>query len=158
MCIFLRLMFILISVISMENSKEMLSFILKTTQMSQIGIRSILSCTMRPSLRNILESQLQEYDSIESEAHAIAALRGWELPDADPITRILLSMKTRCKLSRSNPDRKIADLVIQRNKKEFSSGMKHHENFGTRDLNVSTLSQKLLDCLTANIRQMQWFL
>ena len=142
----------------MENSKEMLSFILKTTQASQIGIRNILSCTMRPNLRKILESQLQEYDSIESEAHAIAALRGWELPDVDPMKRFLSGIKTRCKLSHGNPDRIIADMVIQRNKKEFCSGLRHHENFGNRDLHISTLSQKLLDCETANIRQMQRFL
>lgn len=142
----------------MENSKEMLYFILKTTQTGQIGIRSILSCAMRPNLRIILEAQLQEYDSIESEAHAIAALRGWELPDIDPMKRFLSGMKTRCRLSRGNPDRKIADMVIQRSTKEFCSGLRHHENFGSRDPHISTLSQKLLDCETAHIRQMQWFL
>ena len=142
----------------MENSKEMLSFILKTTQTGQSGIRSILSCTMRPNLRKILEEQLQEYDSIESEAHAIAALRGWELPDADPVKRLLAAIKTRCKLSHGNHDKQIAHMIIRRSKMEFSSGLKHHENFGGRDLHISTLSQKLLDCETANIRQLQWFL
>ena len=65
----------------MNNGKEILSSVLKTTQMGQVGIRSVLDTTMCPSLRKALESQLREYDSIESEAHAIASQRGWELPE-----------------------------------------------------------------------------
>ena len=48
----------------MTNSKEILSSVLKTTQMGQIGIRSVLDTSMRPALRKALESQLHEYDSI----------------------------------------------------------------------------------------------
>ena len=71
---------ILRRVIKMKNNQEMLSSILKTTQMGQVGIRSILDTSMRPSLRKALESQLQEYDSIETQAHALASQRGWDLP------------------------------------------------------------------------------
>ena len=155
---FFQRMFILFSVISVKSSKEMLSFILKTTQTGQIGIRSILSCTMRPSLRNILESQLREYDTIESEAHAIAALRGWELSEADPMKRLLSNIKTKYTLSRGNPDTKIANMVIKRSRKEIIIGLQHHQNFGNRDLHISTLSQKLLDCESATILQMERFL
>lgn len=155
---FYTLMFILFSVISMKSSKEMLYSILKTTQKDQIHIKSILSCTMQPRLRNILENQLQEYYAIECEAYTVAALRGWELPDYDPMQRLLSNIQTKVKLSRGNPDRKIVDMVIQRNTKEFANGLKHHQNFGNLDLHISTLSQKLLDCETANIRQMQRFL
>ena len=45
-------------VMKMKNSKEMLSSLLKTTQMGQIGIRSVLDTNMRPGLRKALESQL----------------------------------------------------------------------------------------------------
>ena len=61
----------------MKNGKEILSSLLKTTQMGQLGIRSCLNSSMRPGLRKALESQLREYDTIESEAHAIASQRGW---------------------------------------------------------------------------------
>ena len=66
----------------MKTSKEILSSVLKTTQMGQVGIRSVLDASMRPGLRKALESQLQEYDSIETEAHAIAFQRGWEVKPA----------------------------------------------------------------------------
>ena len=93
----------------MKNNQEMLSSILKTTQMGQVGIRSILDNSMRPSLRKALESQLQEYDSIESQAHALASQRGWDLPELQPGKRLMADMMTRMKLSYGNSDSKIAD-------------------------------------------------
>ena len=101
----------------MKNSQEILSSLLKTTQMGQIGIRSVLDTSMRPGLRKALESQLQEYDAIESEAHAIASQRGWELQELDPAVRMMSNMMTRMKLSRGNSDSKIADMMIQGNTK-----------------------------------------
>ena len=43
----------------MKNSREILTSVLKTTQMGQIGIRSVLDTSMRPGLRKALESQLR---------------------------------------------------------------------------------------------------
>lgn len=142
----------------MKNSKEILSSILKTTQMGQVGIRSVLDTSMRPGLRKALESQLQEYDRIETEAHAIACQRGWELRELDPAVRFMSDMMTRMKLNRRNSDSKIADMMIQGNTKGMIKGLKNLHQFPEQDAQVSTLSQKLLDCETANIRQMQVFL
>ena len=142
----------------MKTSKEILSSVLKTTQMGQIGIRSVLDTSMRPGLRKALESQLQEYDSIESEAHSIASQRGWELPELDPAKRVMTDMMTRMKLSRGNSDSKIADMMIQGNTQGMIKGLKNLHQFPETDTQISTLSQKLLDCETANIRQMQGFL
>ncbi len=142
----------------MKTSKEILSSVLKTTQMGQVGIRSVLDASMRPGLRKALESQLQEYDSIETEAHAIAFQRGWEVKELDPGVRFFSDMMTRMKLNRRNTDSKIADMMIQGNTKGMIKGLKNIHQFPDQDDQVSTLSQKLLDCETANIRQMQTFL
>ena len=142
----------------MKTSKEILSPVLKTTQMGQVGIRSVLDASMRPGLRKALESQLQEYDSIETEAHAIAFQRGWEVKELDPGVRFFSDMMTRVKLNRRNTDSKIADMMIQGNTKGMIKGLKNIHQFPDQDDQVSTLSQKLLDCETANIRQMQTFL
>ena len=142
----------------MKTNKEILSSVLKTTQMGQVGIRSVLDASMRPGLRKALESQLQEYDSIETEAHAIAFQRGWEVKELDPGVRFLSDMMTRVKLNRRNTDSKIADMMIQGNTKGMIKGLKNIHQFPDQDDQVSTLSQKLLDCETANIRQMQTFL
>ena len=142
----------------MKNNREMLSSILKTTQMGQVGIRSVLDTSMRPGLRKALESQLQEYDSIESEAHAIASQRGWELPELQPGARLMADMMTRMKLKYGNTDSKIAGMMIQGNTKGMITGLKNLHQFPGQDGVINNLSQKLLDCETANIRQMQNFL
>ena len=142
----------------MTNSKEILSSVLKTTQMGQIGIRSVLDTSMRPALRKALESQLHEYDSIETEAHSIATQRGWELKELDPGIRMMTDMMTRMKLSRGNSDSKIADMMIQGNTKGMIKSLKNLHQYSDNDSQISALSQKLLDRETDNIRQMQPYL
>ncbi|HAL89041.1 MAG TPA: hypothetical protein DCO69_07990 [Clostridiales bacterium] len=142
----------------MKNSKEILSSVVKTAQMGQVGIRSVLDTSMRPSLRKALESQLREYDSIETEAHTIASQRGWELRELDPGVRMMTDMMTRMKLHGRNTDSKIADMMIQGNTKGMVKGLKNLHQFPSSDSQVQMVSQKLLDCETANIRQMQGFL
>lgn len=142
----------------MNSSKEMLSSIIKTVQMGQLGIRSVLDTTMRPGLRKALESQLQEYDTIETEAHMIASQRGWELQELDPAIRFMTDMATRTRLAFGNTDSKIAGMMIQGNTRGMITGLKNAHQFNKPDEQVSLLSRKLLDCETANIRQMQGFL
>lgn len=142
----------------MKNSKEILSSVVKTAQMGQTGIRSVLDTSMRPSLRKALESQLREYDSIETEAHTIASQRGWELKELDPGVRMMTDMMTRMKLHGRNTDSKIADMMIQGNTRGMVKGLKNLHQFPISDSQVQMVSQKLLDCETANIRQMQGYL
>lgn len=143
---------------NMKNSKEILSSVLKTTQMGQIGIRSVLDTSMRPGLRKALESQLREYDSIETEAHSIATQRGWDVQELDPAVRFMSDMMTRMKLNGKNTDSKIAGMMIQGNTRGMIKGLKNIHQFGDQDEQINILSQKLVDCETANIRQMQGFL
>lgn len=142
----------------MKNNKEILSSVLKTTQMGQIGIRSVLDTTMDPGLRKALESQLREYDSIESEAHAIASSRGWELPELDPAVRAMSNMMTRMKLTGGDHDSKVAGMMIQGNTRGMITGLKNLHHFSKEDGQVTNLSQKLLDTEAANIQQMKPYL
>ena len=142
----------------MKNSQQILRSVLKTTQMGQIGIRSVLDARMRPGLRRALEQQLREYDQIETEAHTLAAQRGWELKDLDPAVRMMSNMVTRMKLSAGGTESKIADMMIQGNTKGMIKGLRNMHQFPREDSRITALSQKLLDTETANIRQMQAFL
>jgi len=142
----------------MKNDRQMLSSILKTTQTGQISIQKVLDTSMRPGLRKALQSQLQEYDSIESEAYALASQRGWELHEIQPGKRLAAGIMTRMKLSHGNSDSKIAGMMIQGNTRGMIQGLKNLHQYQQQDSQVSALSQRLLDCETANIRQMQTFL
>lgn len=142
----------------MKNSQQILSSVLKTAQMGQVGIRSVLDTRMRPGLRKALEQQLREYDQIETEAHALASQRGWELKDLDPALRMMSNMVTRMKLSAGGSESRIADMMIQGSTKGMIKGLRNMHQFPREDSRISALSQKLLDTENANIRQMQAFL
>lgn len=142
----------------MKTSKEVLTSILKTTQMGQTGIRSVLDRAMGSDMRQALNSQLREYDSIETEARTMAIQRGWDLEDLDPALRFMSDMTARMRLNGRNTDSKIAGMMIQGNTQGMIKGLKTIHQFSSEDDPIKTLSQKLLDCENANIRQMQQFL
>lgn len=142
----------------MNNSKALLSSLLKTTQMGQIGIRSVLDLGMDPGLREALRSQLREYDTIETEAHTLASQRGWELRELDPAVRFMTDMMTRSRLSGRETDTKIAGMMIRGNTNGMIKGLKNIRQYTGNDTPIRVLSQKLLDCERANIRQMEDFI
>ena len=142
----------------MKENQEFLSALLKTIQTGQVEIRSVLDTPLGSGLRSTLESQLREYDSIETEAFTIALQRGWELPELDPGRRFLKDRVTRLKLNGRGTDSRIADLLIQGNTKGMIQGLRNLHRFAGQDHQIRILSQKLLDCETAHIRQMQAFL
>ena len=142
----------------MKGSKDLLSSVIKTTQMGQIGIRSVLNAPLRASLKDALRSQLREYDAIEREALSLAASRGWTLKQLDPAIKSMTNMMTKAKLTFGDTSSKAAELMIQGNTKGVIKGYKNLNQFATPDERVRILSQKLLDCEKANIRQMQGFL
>ena len=142
----------------MKTNREILSSVLKTTQMGQLGIRSVLDAAVQADLRQALNQQLKEYDRIETEAHSIASQRGWELRELDPAVRAMTDMMVRLRLSKADPDSKIADMMILGNTKGMVKGLKNIHRSDGRDSRVNTLSQKLIDTETNNIRQMRPFL
>ena len=140
------------------KNREYLSFLLKTAQAGQVEIRSILDTSMDPGLRSALEEQLREYDSMETEALTIALQRGWELAVLDPGRSFLTDRATRFRLNCRNTDSAIADIMIQKNTKAMIRGLKNLHQFQDEDAQIRILSQKLLDCETASIRQLQQYL
>ena len=142
----------------MKGSKDLLSSIIKTTQMGQIGIRSILKTPLRASLKNELNSQLREYDAIEREAHGIALSRGWELKELDPAIKGMTNMMTRTRLSFGNANSKAAAMMIQGNTRGIIKGFKNLNQFPPSDQRVANLAQKLLDIEQTNNQQLQGFL
>ena len=143
---------------NMKGSQDLLSSVLKTTQMGQIGIRSVLKTPLRASLQSALKSQLSEYDSIEREAQSIATSRGWQLEQLDPGIKAMTDMMTRMQLSFGNVNSKAAAMMIQGNTRGMIKGLKNLHQFNHSDERIAGLTQKLLDCEQENIRQMQGFL
>ena len=142
----------------MKGSKDILSSILKTTQMGQIGIRSILNEPLQPSLRTELNNQLREYDTIEKEAHGIARSRGWELKELNPAIKGMTNMMTRTRLSFGELDSKAAAMMIQGNTRGIIKGYKNLNQFSPSDRQVNALALRLIDTEEVNNQQLQGFL
>lgn len=127
--------------------------------MGQVGIRAVMNYAVRPGLKNELKSQLREYDSIEQEAHAIASARGWDPKELDPTAKTMAKLYSRANLSIGCADSKIAAMMIQGNTRGMIKTLKNqHHSTNMQDVRISQLTQKLLDCERANIRQMQGYL
>lgn len=141
----------------MQNNIEVLSSMLKTTQMGQIGIRAVMPYAVRPELKRALASQLKEYDAIEREVYSMAASRGWDIKELDPMAKMMSKTYARANLTFGNVDSKIAAMMIQGNTRGMIKSLKSQHHASKKDVRISTLLQKLLDCEKANIRQMQGF-
>ena len=142
----------------MKSNKDVLASVLKTTQMGQVGIRAVTDHVARVDLKKALQDQLSEYDAIEREANSIAAQRGWDLKDLDPMAKLMSQMYTRTNLTFGNVDSKVAAMMIQGNTRGMINGLKNLHHCKDTDSRINTVSQKLLDCEAANIKQMQGFL
>ena len=108
----------------MKGSKDVLSSIIKTSQMGQIGIRSVLKSPLRASLKDALRDQLQEYDAIEREALSLASSRGWTLKQQDPAIQTMTDMMTKMRLSYGDSSSKAAAMMIQGNTRGIIKGYK----------------------------------
>ena len=145
-------------VINMKGSKDVLSSVIKTAQMGQIGIRSVLNTPLRASLQDALRSQLREYDKIEREALSLASSRGWELKQQSPSIKYMTNMMTTTRLRFGDSSSKAAAMMIQGSTKGIIKGYKNLNQFAVPDERISELARKLLQCEQANIQQMQGFL
>lgn len=142
----------------MKGSKDVLSSIIKTAQMGQIGIRSVLNSPLRANLKDALRSQLHEYDIIEREALALAESRGWTLKQQDPAIQTMTNMMTKARLSFGDISSKAAAMMIQGNTRGIIKGYKNLNQYAVPDERISQLARKLLDCEKENVQQMQGFL
>lgn len=142
----------------MKDSKDILSSLLKTTQMGQVGIRSVEKAANGTQLKKALKSQLDEYNTIEKEAYALAAQRGWTLNELNPMARTMADMASRSKLMYNKNDSKIAEMMVQGNTRGVIKSLKNLHRYHQNDGQVTAMAQRLLDCENNNIKQMEGFL
>ncbi len=143
---------------NMKTNKEILCSILKTTQMGQVGIRSVQEQAEKSELKQALASQLREYDQIESEARELARQRGWQLQELNQGVAVMSDMMSRAMLAGGDRDSKIAGMMIQGNTRGVIKGLKNAHRHAHPDGKVSALAEKLLSTEDRNIAEMRPFL
>lgn len=149
---------ILIRVMKLKGSKDLLGSALKTAQMGQIGIRSILKMPLQTSLKDTLQEQLQQYNEIEREAKLIASSRGWELDSLSYSIAGMTNAMVRARLSFGNANSKAAAMMINGNTRGIIKGIKNRHAVPSSDTRVNALCQKLLDYEQEGINELQEFL
>lgn len=142
----------------MKDSKDILSSLLKTTQMGQVGIRSVAKAAEGEQMKKALKDQLLEYNKIEEETYALARKRGWQLKELNPMARTMADMASRSKLMYNKTDSRIAEMMVQGNTRGVIKSLKNMHRYHQNDGSVAMLAQKLLDCENNNIKQMEGFL
>ena len=143
---------------NMKDSKDILSSLLKTTQMGQVGIRSVEKAANGEQLKTALKSKLKEYNQIEQETYALARERGWQLSELNPMARTMADMASRSKLLYNKNDSRIAEMMVQGNTRGVIKSLKNLHRYHQNDGQVTAMAQKLLDCENNNIEQMEGFL
>lgn len=142
----------------MKTDKDILSSILKTTQMGQSGIRSVMQCAASPSLQKALQLSLSAYDEIEKQAFSLADQRDIRVSELAPVTKGMSTAVSKLKLQCSNPDSKIADMMILGNTRGMIKGIRNRRQWDGKDQAIDQLSQKLLDYESENISEMKKYL
>ena len=147
----------MIGVIIMKDSKDLLSSILKTTQLGQVGLRSVMKARIGSDLKTALKSQLKEYDAIENEANALVKKNNWDVPQLSHSIEKMTDFMTRTRLSFGNTDSKAAAMMINGNTRGMIKSLKHLHHYNQSHHQLEEIANKLLACEKANIQQMQGF-
>lgn len=142
----------------MKTEKEILSSTLKTAQMGQVGIRSVLKYAQNHKLKDALNSQLKEYDMIETEAQKLAKQRGWEVSELAPASKIMSAACAKFNLMMGNVDSRIAAMMINGNTKGVIKGIKNQHHAKCADTHINILADRLINYEKDNIQQMQEYL
>lgn len=142
----------------MKDSKDILSSLLKTTQMGQVGIRSVIGTADSTGLKKALKEQLKEYDAIEKETYALAKARNLQLQGLNVAARSMADMMARSQLLYGKSDARIAAMMVQGNTRGVTKGLKNLHRYHQNDGAVTALAQRLLDHENSSILEMEGFL
>lgn len=142
----------------MKTDAEVLTSLLHTVQMGQIGIRSVMDRAIGADLKRELKSQLATYDAMETHALRLAKNKGLELNNLNPALRKMSEMMSRARLMGGEVDSKIAGMLIQGNTRGMILGRKNLHRAPKADPQVRALADQLLDQEHSHIQKSQTFL
>jgi len=142
----------------MTSSQLFLSSILNTAQLTQKKLNLGMKAAASHSLKSAFKKQLLEFDQIESEIQSAASRRGWDLSELQPGMLWIRSIRFQWRLRRSKTDSGITELMIRHSTNDMIDTLKTAHELNVQDVQILTILQKLLDCQTVVIRQLQSFL
>lgn len=142
----------------MKTDEQLLSSIIKTVQMGQVGIRCVMDKAVTCRLQQTLHDQLEQYDAIEQKAYNLATRRGWMVGALDPSIERMASIMTRIRLRGDELDSKIAGMLVQGNTKGMIKSLRDLRRTHPIDGQVAALAKNLIEREKENIQSATEFL
>ena len=137
----------------MTDGRLILCTILEAAQSGQSDLSRARKKAASTAMIDVLATQTETFDIIESAALQLAARRGWEIPSPPPRLRTGLSF-----LRRGRTDSAIAESLIRYHTDRIIRELKIRNGCKICDSPISELFQKLLFCQSSGIRHLQPFL
>lgn len=142
----------------MNDNEKILTSILQTVQMGQSGIECVENKAIQPELKQLLREQMQDYQHMESQAHALSERLNYRLQSINPMVQKMSSLTAKCRLMAGDTDSTIAAMLVQGNTKGMIMGLKELHKAQQVDEAVDQLANKLLDMENINIQNARAFL
>lgn len=142
----------------MLSETQLLNHIYQTAEMGREGIQSVLKYAEEPSLVQVLNSQLSEYQQIQNSAGSMLHARGEPPKGLGPMAKISSEAMSTVKAMADPSATKIAEMMIQGSTMGVTKSLRTIRDCELRDDGVRKLADKLVKTEQANIEEMKQFL
>ena len=142
----------------MFSENQLLNHIYQTAEMGQEGIQSVLKYTEEPRLVSALNSQLTEYEKLQSAAGSMLQARGEPPKGLGPVAKASSEMMSTMKAMTDRSASNIAEMMIQGSTMGVTKSLRTIRDCDVKDDCVRRLADKLLKTEQANIEEMKRFL
>lgn len=142
----------------MNGNAELLNFIYQNSEMGVNTIGQIIELVTETAFKNQLNSQLAEYEKINSEAKAVLNQHGFEekgIKSFDKIkTYLMINIQTLTDKSASH----IAEMLIIGSNMGMIDAIKNMKKYAGAEKDIIQLMQRLLQFEENNIKKLTEFL
>ena len=141
----------------MLPENELIQYVYKTADMGCEGIECVIGAARSDALRQVLHSQLGDYQKLREDAARMLHGSGDAPKGVGPMARASSRVMSAGKLSLDSSDSKIAEMTIQGNNMGVTKTIEHlHDYAGGGE--AEKLAKKLLATEQANVEQLKPFL
>jgi hypothetical protein len=142
----------------MSANKELLNDIYQNSEMGILTIPQLLSETKDEDFCRVLNSQLEDYRNISSEALKLMAKRGIEPEEIGTFAKIRSDLMTQFQTMTDSSVSHMAEMMVQGNTMGSTAIVRRLHEHPQADEEVLNLAEKLQKTTEANTAQIRKFL
>lgn len=143
----------------MINDTDLLTTITESADMGRASLSQVLSKTNDEKFRQVIKSQIKEYDQNYKTARELLQAYGEDTKKASNVAKaqsqVMVNMKT---LMAEDKASKIAEMVMQGSTMGVTTMTKSLHNYTGNNDEIKQLAEKHIKTEEANIQQMKSFL